>query len=183
MKKLETREQAEARAMELFPIYEEFDVDRLKPLREAYLQGWEDSQQDKQTCGFCVDPKQHQKELLKEMMRKDEESGMYDDLSDVINNVNTDSAINMGRTLSIADDNPIVYSDADASKTIKEAFENIPKEVKDRHAKAAYNEHKQLREAAEKVVKECIAYKEGHHNRPDDMYLILAIDDLEKSLR
>lgn len=56
MKKLETREQAEARALELFPIHEEFDVDRLKPLREAYLQGWEDSQQNKQTCGFCIEP-------------------------------------------------------------------------------------------------------------------------------
>ena len=78
MKKLETGEQAEARALELFPIHEEFDVDRLKPLRDAYLQGWEDSQQNKQTCGFCVEPKQHQKELLKEMMRKDEDSGMYE---------------------------------------------------------------------------------------------------------
>ena len=57
MKKLETRKQAEARALELFPIHEEFDVDRLKPLREAYLQGWEEAQQDKQTCGFCVEPK------------------------------------------------------------------------------------------------------------------------------
>jgi len=44
MKKLETREQAEARALELFPIHEEFDVDRLKSLRDAYLQGWDDSQ-------------------------------------------------------------------------------------------------------------------------------------------
>jgi len=65
---MKTREQAEARAMELFPIHPEFDVDRLKPLREAYLQGWEDMQvamdakqaadevdKDKQTCGFCVE--------------------------------------------------------------------------------------------------------------------------------
>jgi len=54
---MKTREQAEARALEIYPIHEEFDVDRLKPLRDAYLQGWEDSQQDKQTCGFCVNKK------------------------------------------------------------------------------------------------------------------------------
>lgn len=54
---MKTREEAEARALELYPIHEEFDVDRLKPLREAYLQGWEDAQQDKQTCGFCVNKK------------------------------------------------------------------------------------------------------------------------------
>ena len=41
---MKTREQAEARALELFPIHEEFDVDRLKPLRDAYLQGWEEAQ-------------------------------------------------------------------------------------------------------------------------------------------
>ena len=54
---MKTREEAEARALELFPIHEEFDVDRLKEIREAYLQGWEDAQQDKQTCGFCVNKK------------------------------------------------------------------------------------------------------------------------------
>ena len=83
---MKTREEAEARALELFPIHEEFDFDRLKPLREAYLQGWDDSQvamdakqadvkvegvsdgaegvtegvtkgvSGKQTCGFCVEP-------------------------------------------------------------------------------------------------------------------------------
>jgi hypothetical protein len=53
---MKTREEAEARALELYPIYEEFDVDRLKQLREAYLQGWQEAQQDKQTCGFCVEP-------------------------------------------------------------------------------------------------------------------------------
>lgn len=88
---MKTRQQAEERALELYPIHEEFDVDRLKELREAYLQGWDDSQvamdakqaadevdRDKHTCGFCVEPKQHQKELLKEMMRKDEDSGFYE---------------------------------------------------------------------------------------------------------
>jgi len=40
---MKTREQAEARALELYPIHPEFDVDRLKPLREAFLAGveWE----------------------------------------------------------------------------------------------------------------------------------------------
>ena len=52
---MKTREQAEARALELFPIYEEFDVDRLKELREAYLQGWDEMQQNKHTCGFSVE--------------------------------------------------------------------------------------------------------------------------------
>jgi hypothetical protein len=54
-------QEAKERALELYPIHPEFDVDRLKPLREAYLQGWEDSQQDKQTCGFCVEPKNEEK--------------------------------------------------------------------------------------------------------------------------
>jgi len=54
---MKTREEAEARALEIYPIHEEFDVDRLKPLREAYVQGWEEAQQDIQTCGFCVNKK------------------------------------------------------------------------------------------------------------------------------
>lgn len=158
---MKTREQAKARALELFPIHEEFDVDRLKPLREAYLQGWEEAQQDKQTCGFCIEPateltnekhsesldtkenegselpSEKKKEHLKEMMRKDE-----------------------------------------ASKTIKEAFENIPKEVRDRHAKAAYSEHKQLREAAEKVV---VVNQISSIRVPIEVER--AIEELEKALR
>jgi len=68
MEKKVTKEEAEARALELYPIHPVFDVDRLKPLRDAYLQGWDDSQvamdakqaadevdRDKQTCGFCVE--------------------------------------------------------------------------------------------------------------------------------
>lgn len=83
---MKTREEAEARALELFPIHEEFDVDRLKELREAFIAGveWEkertestngkshqnldtkgiehlelhtEKQNDKQTCGFCVNKK------------------------------------------------------------------------------------------------------------------------------
>lgn len=108
IEKMKTREQAEQRALELFPIHEEFDVDRLKPLREAYLQGWEDSQQNKQTCGFCVEPatellnekhsesldtkenegselpSEKQKELVCEMMRKDEANGIYDDIDETV---------------------------------------------------------------------------------------------------
>ena len=49
-------QEAKERALELYPIHPEFDVDRLKPLREAYLQGWDEAQQGKQTCGFCVEP-------------------------------------------------------------------------------------------------------------------------------
>jgi len=115
MEKKVTKEEAEARALELYPIHPVFDVDRLKPLRDAYLQGWDDSQvamdakqaadevdRDKKTCGFCVEPateltdekhsesldtkedegselpSEKQKELLCEMMRKDEASGMYE---------------------------------------------------------------------------------------------------------
>ena len=65
---MKTRKEAEERALELYPIHPEFDIDRLKSLREAYLQCWEDMQvamdakqaadevdKDKQTCGFCVE--------------------------------------------------------------------------------------------------------------------------------
>jgi len=76
-------------------LWNEVLDDENKGKRQSFLQCWEEMQQNKQTCGFCVEP---------------------------------------------------------ASKVIKEAFDNIPKEVRDRHAKAAYNEHKLLREAAEKVV-------------------------------
>ena len=94
---MKTREQAEARALELFPkvpIHSQHYVTN-QIGRQSFLQCWEEMQQNKQTCGFCVEP---------------------------------------------------------ASKVIKEAFDNIPKEVRDRHAKAAYNEHKQLREAAQSAV-------------------------------
>jgi len=52
---MKTREEAAARALELFPIFEDFDVDRLKELRDAYLQGWQEAQQNEQTCGFWVE--------------------------------------------------------------------------------------------------------------------------------
>ena len=126
---MKTKKDAIKRSLELFPkvpIHSQHYVTN-QIGRKAYLQGWEEAQQDKQTCGFCVEPKQHQKELICEMMRKDEDDGVYDNLSGVINEVSDNSAI-------------------------KKAFDNIPKEVRDRHAKAAYEEHKQLREAAAKVT-------------------------------
>ena len=148
---MKTREQAEARALELYPIHPEFDVDRLKPLREAFLAGveWE-KERTELTNGKSYEnldakgiehselPSEKKKEHLKEMMRKDE-----------------------------------------ASKTIKEAFENIPKEVRDRHAKAAYNEHKQLREAAEKVVKKSAWYDLEHIS----IDFANAVVELEKTLK
>jgi len=116
MNKLETREQAEARAMELFPRVKHNSIKNIEAevQRQAFIQCWDEMQRhqneerlkdipkkyrdmpvevvNKQTCGFCVEP---------------------------------------------------------ASKTIKEAFDNIPKEVRDRHVKVAYEEHKQIRKAAE----------------------------------
>ena len=94
---MKTREQAEARAMELFPdktgiLTEWGKLDVREYERQAFLQCWDEMQQDKQTCGFCVEPKGSQpiseqsekkvnksvqKELLSEMMRKDEEDGVY----------------------------------------------------------------------------------------------------------
>ena len=65
---MKTREQAKDRALELYPIHPEFDFDRLKSLRDAYLQCWDDMQvamdaqqaadevdRDRKTCGFCVE--------------------------------------------------------------------------------------------------------------------------------
>ena len=72
---MKTREQAEQRANELFPKVEGNDhlwTSRMVVEREikAFLQCWEDMQvamdakqaadeveKDKQTCGFCVEPK------------------------------------------------------------------------------------------------------------------------------
>jgi hypothetical protein len=68
---MKTREEAEARALELYPKTHIATVNQLHEIsREAYLQGWDDSQvamdaqqaadevdKDKQTCGFCVNKK------------------------------------------------------------------------------------------------------------------------------
>jgi len=56
---MKTREQAEARALELFPkvpIHSQHYVTN-QIGRQSLLQCWEEMQQNKQTCGFCVEPK------------------------------------------------------------------------------------------------------------------------------
>ena len=51
-------QEAEARALELYPKTHIATVNQLHEIsREAYLQGWVEAQQDKQTCGFCVNKK------------------------------------------------------------------------------------------------------------------------------
>jgi hypothetical protein len=57
-----TREEAEKMALKHYP-----DIDwENTQLRQGYMQCWEDMQQNKQTCGFCVEPseKAKQKEAL-----------------------------------------------------------------------------------------------------------------------
>ncbi len=60
LQKMKTREEAEERAFELFPKVKYNSIKNIEALtqRQAYLQCWEDMQQDKQTCGFCVEPKE-----------------------------------------------------------------------------------------------------------------------------
>jgi len=68
---MKTREQAEQRAFELFPIGDfpfREDVENQLILRETFLQCWDEMQE------------YNQKELLCEMMRKDEEGGVYNDI-------------------------------------------------------------------------------------------------------
>jgi len=69
---MKTREEAEARAFELYPTTHIATVNELHEVsRDAYLQCWEDMQvaedakqaadevdKDKQTCGFCVKEKE-----------------------------------------------------------------------------------------------------------------------------
>lgn len=59
---MKTREQAEARAMELYPDTQSSDYlwTVRAQQRQAFLQCWEEMQQNKQTCGFCVEPKQEE---------------------------------------------------------------------------------------------------------------------------
>ena len=60
-----TRKEVEKMALEHYP-----DIDwENTQLRKAYMQCWDDMQQDKQTCGFCVEPyeKAKQKEALIEL--------------------------------------------------------------------------------------------------------------------
>jgi len=58
---MKTREQAEARAMELFPKTHIATVNQLHEVsRDAFLKCFDEIQQDKQTCGFCVEPASEQ---------------------------------------------------------------------------------------------------------------------------
>ena len=57
---MKTRKEAEARAMELFPDPNHdthWERERVKFLRQAFIKCWHEMQQNKQTCGFCVEPK------------------------------------------------------------------------------------------------------------------------------
>jgi len=112
MSKLETREQAEARALELYPSsYDDYLMEAFnRHQRQSFLQCWEEMQQEcKNTSDhratslkaidefidsdegkkYIYDMKQHQKEMLCEMMRKDEEDGVYelnkDDIEELLN--------------------------------------------------------------------------------------------------
>lgn len=70
---MKTREEAEKRALELFPdikakgknvldeLWNEVLDDENKGKRQAFLQCWDEMQQDKQTCGFCVTPENENK--------------------------------------------------------------------------------------------------------------------------
>ena len=67
-----TREDAEHRALQLYPDIENAGyTTRLhnQLSRGAYIQCWEDMQQNKRTCGFCVEPseKAMRKEALIEL--------------------------------------------------------------------------------------------------------------------
>ena len=60
---MKTRKEAEDRAMELYPDFEGLGYttrlhNRLS--RQAFLQCWDEMQANKQTCGFCVEPKEEQ---------------------------------------------------------------------------------------------------------------------------
>ena len=60
---MKTREQAEVRAMELWPKGDEYELSNHinSRKRQAFLQCWEEMQANKQTCGFCVEPKEEKK--------------------------------------------------------------------------------------------------------------------------
>ena len=55
-----TREEAEKMALKHYP-----DIDwENTQLRQGYMQCWEDMQQNKQTCGFCVEPSEKAKQKV-----------------------------------------------------------------------------------------------------------------------
>lgn len=58
---MKTRKEAEARAIELFPPSDSYVRNAFQEIaREAFIQCWEEMQAYKQTCGFCVEPKEEQ---------------------------------------------------------------------------------------------------------------------------
>lgn len=65
---------------------------------------------------------------------------------------------------------------------IKEAFDSIPKEVRDRHIKAAYDENEGIRKAAEKVV--ALYDKDTGDSVVEWTYALRdAVKELEKALK
>ena len=175
---MKTREQAEARALELYPKTDIATVNQLHEVsRDAYLQGWEDSQvamdakqadvkvegisdgtegviegvtegvSGKQTCGFCVETKQHQKELLCEMMRKDEEDGLYELTKDDIEELLDESEKEI---------NSLQKYKQRCETGCKKFYGGEILHHKDCffYPESITKQHDQLREAAEKVVYE-----------------------------
>ena len=155
---MKTREQAEARAWELYPeikikgepvldeLWNEVLDDENKGKRQSFLQCWEEMQHDKSEL---YDGTLLFRSVLNQMhsFAIAAEKGEIDP-KEFAEYVRSSSE----RLLSSVNKQTCGFCVEPASKTIKEAFDKIPKDVRDRHAKAAYNEHKLLREAAEKVV-------------------------------
>ena len=85
---MKTREQAEKRAMELYEGSKDALTDHIRLFeRQAFLQCWDEMQKDKQRNQRISEKSEEEvnkyvhKQLLCEMMRKDEESGVYDEMS------------------------------------------------------------------------------------------------------
>ena len=91
---MKTREQAEARAYQLYPrIWQSVDGNyTVHKQQQAYLQCWDDMQEDNQTCGFCVEPKQEeekpQPQERVEKLKNDYLRGEYE-LDEFIEKLNT----------------------------------------------------------------------------------------------
>ena len=82
---MKTREQAEKRAMELYEGSKDALTDHIRLFeRQAFLQCWDEMQKDKQRNQRISEKSEEEvnkyvhKQLLCEMMRKDEESGVYE---------------------------------------------------------------------------------------------------------
>jgi hypothetical protein len=79
---MKTREQAEARAMELFP-------DQIATTahleRKAFIKCFDEMQEDKQTCGFCVEPKQEEEKPQPQEKVLSEKEYLLDNLKEFPN--------------------------------------------------------------------------------------------------